>query len=180
VHAIAADLEGAAVDVLREAEPLGNAGALGLLPVDAPTLLVFGDLVTTMDTRHLLAEHDRLGADVTMASHFERHTLQFGEIVVDDGRVLSYDEKPTKSYRVCSGVVVLEPPALRLAATLPTPFGVSTLVSAVLEHGLEVAHWEHGAEWVDVNSPEALQEASRLCTADHELGPAPAAVGGGR
>ena len=52
---------GASIEYLREDEPLGTAGALGLLPEppSAPIVVVNGDLVTSVDLDAMLGAHAR-------------------------------------------------------------------------------------------------------------------------
>jgi NDP-sugar pyrophosphorylase family protein len=152
------------LEVVHEPSPLGNAGALNLLPSDAePTLLVFADLVTELDFARLLGHHGRSGADVTLASHTEEQRLKLGEIITIGEEVVGYREKPRKSFLICSGVAVLEPEVLRQATTLAPPIGISDLVTKALHADLRVVHWPHGAFWLDVNSLDALERANAAC-----------------
>lgn len=155
---------GGDVAVVRETEPLGNAGALGLVGRDEPALLVFADLVTDMDFAELVRVHRVRGVDVTLASHREQVRVRLGEIVAEGDRVEAYLEKPTKTFLICSGVAVFEPRVLALAAA-PVPVGISGLVTRALDAGHSVSHWEHGAAWSDVNTPEELAAAQRAPTA---------------
>lgn len=162
-----ADLDGAArIDFLAEPAPLGNAGALGLVRAERPLVLfAFGDLVTDLDFAELVARRDRAGADVLLASHHEAHRLQLGELAVEGGRVVGYREKPEKRFLICSGIGVFRRETLGVLPTDGRPSGLADLVTAVLGRGFAVAHWEHGAFWMDVNSPELLREATRRLAA---------------
>jgi NDP-sugar pyrophosphorylase family protein len=42
-----------------------------------------------------------------------------------------------------------------------TATGLADLVNLAIAAGYTVAHWTHGAYWIDVNSPELLAEANR-------------------
>ena len=142
----------------RELSPLGTLGALGLVAARAErTLFLFADLVTDLDFRRMFAVHVERGADLTLASHREGHRLRLGEIESDGDRVTGYREKPEKLYTICSGIAMMEPRVTRL---VQGPAGFPDLVNAAVEGGLLVTHWDHGAFWLDVNSPEALADAS--------------------
>lgn len=142
----------------------GNAGALAELADDRPCLFLFADLVTDLDLGALLREHARGGASATLCSHYEAHRVRLGELLVEGERVVGYLEKPWKRFLICSGVAVLEPEVLRCADP-SRPVGLSDLVGAALARGLVVRHWEHGAFWMDVNSPEDLARASEALRA---------------
>lgn len=145
---------------VREDVPLGNAGAMSLVADgDGPVLLVFGDLVTDLDFGALLDLHRARGTAITLASHYESFRVRLGELLTEGDAVVGYKEKPLKHFLICSGIGVFEPAALQLIEP-GRPTGISELVMAAISHGLSVSHWVHGAFWMDVNSPEALQEAS--------------------
>jgi NDP-sugar pyrophosphorylase family protein len=146
----------------RETQPAGNAGALGTVDFQGhPALLCFGDLVTQLDFGRMFAIHRARGCDVTLASHIEDHQLSLGELVVAGDEVQRYHEKPRKQFLICSGVAIFSPRALEVARTLPRPFGLVDLVNAALEAACSVTHWQHGSYWIDVNTPELLEQARR-------------------
>jgi dTDP-glucose pyrophosphorylase len=158
----------ARIDFFVERQPLGNAGALGQVEVERPrALFLFGDLVTDLDFRELIARHAVGTADVLLTSHHESHRLQLGELLVEGTRVVGYQEKPEKRFLICSGIGVFRREVLRVIPKDGTPLGLSDLITLALRAGHSVAHWEHGAFWMDVNSPDALR------LADERLGQVP-------
>jgi NDP-sugar pyrophosphorylase family protein len=151
----------ATIDFFAESEPLGNAGSLGRIPAERPlALLAFGDLVTDLDFAELIHRRASGDMDVLLASHLEEHRLQLGELLVEGERVVGYQEKPLKHFLICSGVGVMRREVLAVIPTDGTPTGISDLITAALRSGYGVAHWQHGAFWMDVNSPEALELAN--------------------
>jgi NDP-sugar pyrophosphorylase family protein len=148
------------LELIEEREPLGNAGALGAIEYrGGPVLFCFGDLVTDLSFDRLLRLHRERGCDITLASHYQYHQLSLGELITDAERVCGYVEKPRKQFLICSGIAVFEPRILELARTLAAPFGLVDLINAALQAGCPVTHWLHGAYWIDVNTPELLEQA---------------------
>lgn len=148
------------VDFFIEERALGNAGALGLIDTgNSTTLLCFADLVTELSFEQLRAVHEERGCNVTLTSHYEHHQLTLGELVDEGHRVVAYNEKPKKRFLICSGIALFDPTAMRVARTLPQPYGLSDLVSGCLRAGCSVSHWLHEAYWIDVNTPELLARA---------------------
>jgi NDP-sugar pyrophosphorylase family protein len=146
----------------RERQPAGNAGALGVVDFgDRPVLLCFGDLVTQLDFARMVAIHRERQCDITLASHIEDHQLSLGELVVAGDDVRRYQEKPRKQFLICSGVAIFSPRAIDVARTLPRPFGLVDLVNGAIDAGCRVTHWQHGSYWIDVNTPELLEQAHR-------------------
>ncbi|MFN2588224.1 MAG: NDP-sugar synthase [Actinomycetota bacterium] len=153
-------IEGARIAFLREHQPLGNAGALRLVrETTSPTLLAFADLVTDLDPSELLRFHTRCGGDLTLASHWDTHRLQFGELAVEGDCVVGYEEKPLKRFRICSGVAVIAPRLLEFVRDGTGPLGIVDVANKALASGFDVRHWEHQSRWFDINSEEQLHAA---------------------
>lgn len=147
------------IDFHRERSPLGNAGALSQLSLEGRTvLLVFADLVTDMDFLRLINVHRTRSCDITLASHYEETRLSLGELRVAEETVVEYLEKPKKRYLICSGVALFEPRVFELTQHIRIPFGLVDVVNAALASGCKVTHWAHGAYWIDVNTPELLEQ----------------------
>ena len=145
----------------KETTPLGNIGGLAeLQPFEGSLLMAFADLITNMDFAKLLEVHWEKEADATLASHNETYQVTLGELVLGDGRVVGYDEKPLKRYTICSGVGVFEPAVLRVLER-GRPQGISNLISSAIAAGFYVDHWAHGASVLDVNRYDQLEQANK-------------------
>jgi mannose-1-phosphate guanylyltransferase len=154
--------------VMKEELPLGNAGALGVFEnCNNPVLLAFGDLVTSLDFATMINIHKNRGCDVTLASHFEEHQLSLGELITAGEIVCSYVEKPRKKFLICSGIAIFEPSVIELAKKLQKPFGLVDLISATIKAGYRVTHWLHLSHWIDVNTPELLEQARKEVSERH-------------
>lgn len=162
---LAADFD--EVHFLVEHEPLGTVGALALLPRnDAEVLVLNGDLLSGIDLTRLREVHCERRADLTIATHWEQQRLELGEVLVDaDERVTAYREKPVKRYRISSGTYVVGP-AVRALLGAPAWLPFPELVQRTLAVGLTVVAHDHGAAWLDVNTPTQLADAERRLADD--------------
>jgi NDP-sugar pyrophosphorylase family protein len=146
---------------VQEGEVRGNVGSLTALEaVDGPILFAFADLLTNLRFAEIFEVHRAQDNAVTVASHRETHQLQLGELLVKGDAIVSYREKPTYDFLICSGIVVMEPQVIDLLPRSGS-IGLSSLVSFAIEAGLKVSHWTHDAFWIDVNTPELLAVAER-------------------
>ena len=99
------------IEYLHEPEPRGTAGALAMLSgrVDAPVLVMNGDLLTTLNFERMLAYHREKASAVTMAVREYSSQVPFGVVRLDDHRVCALEEKPVQRCIVNAGVYVVEP-----------------------------------------------------------------------
>jgi dTDP-glucose pyrophosphorylase len=151
---------GCRIEYLREDQPLGTAGALGLLPEPpAGTLLLLnGDLVTSADLGSMLAFHASGGFDATIGIRRYLHTVPFGCIEREGSRVTGLDEKPTLEREVNTGIYALEPGVIGLVGR-GVPLSMPALIARVLGEGRPVGAFEIEDDWVDVGQREQLAHA---------------------
>ena len=151
---------GCRIEYLREDEPLGTAGALGLLP-EPPTdalLLLNGDLVTSADLGAMLAFHASGGYEATIGVRRYMHTVPFGCVERDGDRVTALEEKPTLEREVNTGIYALAPRTVGLVGA-GRPISMPSLIAGVLAEGRPVGAFEIEDDWVDVGQREQLAHA---------------------
>lgn len=152
--------------VITEDAERGNAGILRTLPVpEEPVLFCFADLYTDLSFAGLAAHHQRTGAALTLAVHWDQVTAPFGSVLADGTRVRQYVEKPSYRYLAGSGAAILSPTVFATLSQLPERFGIADVVTSALHQGLPVESWRHDAVWIDVNSRESLAAAEALASA---------------
>jgi NDP-mannose synthase len=142
-----------------EAEPLGTAGALRIVPgLDGTFIAMNGDILTTLDYRELLAFHNRVGAALTVATHAKRVDVDLGVIETDGERIVGFREKPQLDYDASMGIYVYDERAL---AHLPTdgPCQFPDLVQRLLDADETVASFRSDAEWFDIGTVGEHQRA---------------------
>lgn len=151
---------GARIEYLREARPLGTAGALGLLPEapDRTLLLLNGDLVTNADLGALLAFHEDGRYHATVGIRRYLHTVPFGCVEREGDRVIQLEEKPTIERDVNTGIYALEPDVIRLVRP-GTAASMPELIAAMLDGGRPVGAFEIEDDWIDVGQREQLVRA---------------------
>ncbi len=151
---------GCRIEYLREEQPLGTAGALGLLPEPPPEplLLLNGDLVTSADLGAMLDFHASGGYDATIGIRRYLHTVPFGCVERDGSRVTALDEKPTLEREVNTGIYALEPAIVSLVRP-GVPLSMPALIAQILGEGRPVGAFEIEDDWVDVGQREQLAHA---------------------
>ena len=95
---------------LHEQEPLGTAGALGFLPQSLPDskiIVMNGDLITSLDLKHILRFHSEEGGVATLCVREYDFQVPYGVVEVKENRAQSIQEKPIHSFFVNAGMYVL-------------------------------------------------------------------------
>jgi dTDP-glucose pyrophosphorylase len=144
------------VTVIEENEPLGTAGAVGLLPEDllTPFILLNGDIITNLDFDHMIDFHFRHTYDATLAVAQHAVQIPFGVVRHSpDGLFLSVEEKPTLLNFVAAGLYLLSPEfrnLVRPGERIDTPDLLNRGRASGLKCGLFPIH----EYWTDVGRPE--------------------------
>jgi dTDP-glucose pyrophosphorylase len=106
---------GVELNYVTEDQPLGTAGALGLMDVsDEPILVMNGDILTRVDFRALLDFHTEHRADMTIAVRQYEINVPYGVVETDGVRVKRITEKPQIRNFISAGIYLLSPAAHRL------------------------------------------------------------------
>lgn len=151
---------GAQIEYLREEQPLGTAGALGLLPEmpDRTMVLLNGDLVTSVDIGHLIDVHVRGAFAATVGTRRYVHTVPFGCVDRDGDRIIGLEEKPAITREVNTGIYALAP---HVVAMVPhgEEITMPELIGRVLASGEAVGAFEVQDDWVDVGQRDQLVRA---------------------
>jgi len=144
----------------HEEHPLGTAGPISLVHgLNAPFLVMNGDLLTTLDYRALWEQHCNNGAIATLATYQRDVKIDLGVIETDDhGQVKAYIEKPVYHYTVSTGIYIFDPAILDYI-----PYQQRTelpdLISELVTSGRKVATFAFKGIWLDIGRPDDYQLA---------------------
>jgi dTDP-glucose pyrophosphorylase len=151
---------GAEIRYLREMEPLGTAGALGLIEErpDDPMVVMNGDLLTTVNFAQLADFHLQHDADLTLCVRRYVHQIPYGVAEVRDNRVVSIVEKPSHECFISGGIYVVSPAVhdrLRPARRLDMP----DLMARLIAEQRRVTAYPVTEYWIDIGRIEDLERA---------------------
>jgi dTDP-glucose pyrophosphorylase len=151
---------GCRIEYLREDRPLGTGGALSLLPAPPrhPLVVMNGDLVTQVDVGAMLGFHRDASSRATVGVRPYLHTVPYGCLEIEDGRVKRLTEKPRLLQVVNAGIYVLEPD---LVARVPRDqeYPITDLLVDAIGRGESVGAFEILDEWIDVGRHQDLAQA---------------------
>lgn len=144
-----------------EDRPLGTAGPLSLV-ADQLTenfLVSNGDVLTTLDLRQLLADHEESGAAATIACHHRTVKIDLGVLQFNGGdRLTGYIEKPSYDFFVSMGIYVFSPCVLKFI-----PYNeyldFPDLVLKLIHAGELVKGYRFDGYWQDLGRPDDYEQA---------------------
>ena len=148
------------IDYLREASPLGTAGAIGLLNPrpETPFLVSNGDVLTDIHYAELLDFHSAHRAAATMAVRMHEWQHPFGVVHTQGVDIVSFEEKPVARSHINAGIYVLEPAAVQ-ALKAGEHCDMPTLFSRLQEKSMRTIVYPMHEPWLDVGRSEDLRNA---------------------
>jgi NDP-sugar pyrophosphorylase family protein len=151
---------GVTIRYFREEEPLGTAGALGLIDdLQDDFLVINGDTLTTLDYRQLFQQHLRNGGLATIGVHTREVKIDFGVIEMTVERELAgYIEKPTHSSLVSMGVNMLSVKCQQYIGKNES-LGMPDLLLRMKADGQKVYCHRTDAYWLDIGRLDDYQIA---------------------
>lgn len=151
------------VTFIEEKEPLGTAGALGLLKnqLQGTFLVTNCDVIVEADYGSLLDYHYQWSSDLTLVGALKLFTVPYGVLQTRDGELQNIDEKPNLHFLVNTGVYVLNPKILNLL-TGSNSVDMTDLIKLAQQSGFRVRVYPHHGQWFDVGQWEEYRQTLRL------------------
>jgi NDP-sugar pyrophosphorylase family protein len=150
---------GVEINYVNEDEPLGTAGALGLLAIpDEPLLVINGDIITQVDFRSMLSFHRTHQADLTVGVRQYEVQVPYGVMECEGVHVKQVREKPTYHYLVNAGIYLLEPTVYRYI-NRGERFDMPDLIRHLIEEGRTVVSFPIVEYWLDVGQHKDYEQA---------------------
>ena len=145
---------GVEISYVNEKEPLGTAGALGLLkPPEGPVLVINGDVLTQVNFRSMLAYHADNHAEMTVGVRKFDLQVPYGVVDMAGARVNRLDEKPTYSFFINAGVYLIEPTVFPMIKTQER-LDATELIERLISQGKTVIGFPIHEYWLDIGRPD--------------------------
>ena len=157
-HASGAEWTVRPVDTGADTASGGRVRRLGATLGDEPFVLCWGDGLTDLDTRDLVAFHRAHGRLATVvAAH---PPPRFGRLTLDGDRVAAFVEKPHDPSWVNAGMFVLEPGVLQYVDGDDTPWEDGPMQRLAADGELQA--YRHEGFWHGMDTPADLAHLQRL------------------
>jgi dTDP-glucose pyrophosphorylase len=161
---------GLRVRYLHEREPLDTAGPLTLIEDEppGPILVANTDQITNLSFARMVDFHLAEQADLTVAAFMHEVSVPYGVFEVSGTALIGVREKPTLRLPINAGYYVVDPNAIPLIPR-GQRFGMDELMAAVMRTGGRVVVFPMVEKWIDIGTPEALEQALLLFATGEEV-----------
>jgi dTDP-glucose pyrophosphorylase len=156
----------AQITYLREEEPLGTAGAIGLLDrakIDKPLIVMNGDLLTRLNFGRLADYHDDHTGSATICVREYDFQIPFGVVHGENNQLTEIIEKPVHTVFVNAGIYVLNPELLSLCDA-GKPLDMPHLLKRAVANGEEIRMFPIHEYWLDIGRMEEYELAQNIST----------------
>ncbi len=159
----AGDDYGVPVDYHREHTPLGTAGAIASVTgLDAPFLVMNGDVLTDLDYTALMDQHLETQAAATIATITRDIQVSLGVLHFQDphqaDRLTSYEEKPHFEFEASMGVYAFSPRVLAYMEP-DERLEFPDLIRRLLDAGELVRAYRSDCYWLDIGRHDDYEQA---------------------
>lgn len=152
---------GVDLSYLQEKNPLGTAGALGLIDRPAETMLVMNsDLLTKIDFPSMLKYHREMKAELTVAVCQYDFNIPYGVVECSGPLIREIKEKPRMAFFVCAGIYLVEPSALKLIPKRKH-FDMTDLIARLTGTKRRVVSFPIREYWLDIGRPDDYEQAQK-------------------
>lgn len=153
---------GAKIEYVLEDKRMGTAGALSLLhskPCE-PFFVMNGDLLTNVNFENLLEFHQSNVATATMCVREYDFQVPYGVVNIQDGNVISIDEKPIHKFFVSAGIYMFDPSIMNLIPENEY-YDMPTLFEKLIVMNAKTVSFPLREYWMDIGRIEEYEKANR-------------------
>ncbi len=149
------------IEYIHEKEPLGTAGALGLLPdniPEKPLIMMNGDLLTKVNFEQLLRYHEESGGFATMCVREYDFQVPYGVIKASKHHITEIVEKPIHKFFVNAGIYVISP-ELYNSVSKNKYLDMPDLLQKEITSGKKVNMFPMHEYWLDIGQIDDFERA---------------------
>ena len=150
---------GVKIEYTIEEERMGTAGALSLLTskLNEPFFVMNADLLTNLDFEKMLDFHIKNKSKATMCVREYNAEVPYGEVKLQNEKLISIVEKPVHKFFVNAGIYILDPECIDL---IPKRFyDMTSLFKKMLLNNKKTISFPLGEYWLDVGRSKDYEKA---------------------
>jgi len=135
---------------------------MSLLPPSVkPTLVINGDILTTLNLTAFVEYHLQQRAKVTVASRVYEMQVPYGVMRANENNTIEFlEEKPVQRFFVNSGIYVVSPD-IQEAIPKDTRIDMTDIIEQCIHNNDTVKSFVMHEDWLDIGRPEDFEKAER-------------------
>lgn len=143
------------VEYFQEDKPLGTAGSLHLLKdrINSTFFVSNCDIIIDEDYSEILDFHRQNKNEITVVAALKNYSIPYGTLETGDGgQLLSLQEKPELTYKINTGMYILEP---HLVDEIPSDrlYHITYLIERLIQEGRKVGVYPiNEGSWTDIGN----------------------------
>lgn len=143
------------IEYFQEDKPLGTAGSLHLLKdrINSTFFVSNCDIIIDEDYSEILKFHRENKNEITVVAALKNYSIPYGTLETGDGgQLLSLQEKPELTYKINTGMYILEP---HLIEEIPSDrlYHITFLIEKLIQEGRKVGVFPiNEGSWTDIGN----------------------------
>lgn len=143
------------IEYFQEDKPLGTAGSLHLLKdrINSTFFVSNCDIIIDEDYSEILKFHRDNKNEITVVAALKNYSIPYGTLETGDGgQLLSLQEKPELTYKINTGMYILEP---HLIEEIPSDrlYHITFLIEKLIQEGRKVGVFPiNEGSWTDIGN----------------------------
>lgn len=152
--------KGVAIKYVWEKEPLGTIGAVSTINSFRHDyiLLTNSDLLTNIDYEDFFLDFLKSDAALSVVTIPYSVNIPYAVLETDNGKVLSFKEKPTYTYYSNGGIYLIKKAVLDIIPK-NSFYNATDLMELMIEKGMKVNSYPLRGYWLDIGKPEDFTKA---------------------
>jgi len=149
------------IEYVQEEKKLGTIGAARLLEdkLKTPFLVMNGDLLTSLNYRHLLDFHMKQKAEMTVATRGFPVAIPYGVLEIEGTEIARVLEKPVYNYSINAGIYALNPSVLPIIPKNEF-YDITSLMRDLRKQEKRVAAFPVPEYWLDIGNLSDYEKAN--------------------
>ncbi len=152
---------GVNIEYIHEEKRMGTAGALSLIKnrLNEAFFVMNGDLLTNINFENMMNYHIENSSIATMGVREYDFQVPYGVVNINNGNILSIEEKPIHNFFVSGGVYVLDSKILDFIPNNEF-YDMPTLFEKIIEKNLKSISFPIHEYWLDIGRIEEFEKAN--------------------
>lgn len=150
------------IEYIEEKKKLGTAGGLAFLKnkIDAPFIVINGDILTKLNFETLFSFHNKNRADLTVTTKLIEKQSKYGILKIKNKNIIDIVEKPLEKNFINAGIYVLNSEVLEFIPK-NKECNITEIIKILLNKNKKILYYPVKEYWLDIGHIEDYELAQQ-------------------